>query len=57
MKTKVIILIAVSAVVTLSFTFVTVRDKQAPQAAKQESARTEESTPAGGFILEDRNTF
>lgn len=57
MKTKVIILIAASALVTLSFTFVTVRGKEAPQAAKQETTRTETTTPAGGFILEDRNTF
>ncbi len=50
MKTKVIILLAVSAVVTLSFTFASVN---APN--KQEAATTSAQAadaPAGGFVTE-----
>jgi hypothetical protein len=57
MKTKVIILLAASALVTLSFTFVTVRGKEAPQAVKTETTNTsaaEASAPAGGFTMADQ---
>lgn len=55
MKTKVIILLAASALITLSFTFVTVRGKEAPQAVKTETnTRAAGLAPAGGFAMEDQ---
>ncbi|MBT1711602.1 hypothetical protein KK062_25385 [Fulvivirgaceae bacterium PWU5] len=57
MKTKVIILLAASALITLSFTFVTVRGKEAPQAAVKTEINTsaaEASAPAGGFTMADQ---
>ncbi|MBT1687924.1 hypothetical protein [Dawidia soli] len=55
MKTKIIILLAVSAVITLSFTFVTVRGKEAPQTVKTEThTRAAGLAPAGGFAMEDQ---
>jgi hypothetical protein len=56
MKTKVIILLAASALITLSFTFVTVRGKEAPQVVKTETntSAAEASAPAGGFTMADQ---
>jgi hypothetical protein len=56
MKTKVIILLAASALITLSFTFVTVRGKEAPQTVKIETntSAAEASAPAGGFTMADQ---
>ncbi|MFZ2907044.1 MAG: hypothetical protein WAZ98_12630 [Cyclobacteriaceae bacterium] len=52
MKTKIIILLAISAVVTLSFTFAST----AKQGAKSNDIMTKEigSEPAGGFVSEDK---
>ncbi len=53
MKTKVIILIAISAVVTLSFTFASAK-KTAKPAHVEVQSKTADVAPAGGFGLEDK---
>lgn len=50
MKTKIIIFLAVSAVVTLSFTFASVKKSE----VKESQARETKSEPAGGFVSEDK---
>lgn len=53
MKTKIIILIAVSAVVTLSFTFASA--KRATISSKPNiSNKSDDKAPIGGFGLEDK---
>lgn len=55
MKTKVIVLLAVSAIVTLSFTFASATkpepDKKAESVTTEKQANSE---PAGGFVSEDK---
>ena len=53
MKTKVVIFLAVSAIITLSFTFSSVSkaDKKAKAATAEKQATNE---PAGGFVSEDK---
>jgi hypothetical protein len=52
MKTRVILLLAVSAVVTLSFTVVSVSN---PKKGNAESAiQTKAHEPIGGFVAEDK---
>lgn len=51
MKTKTIILIAISAIVTLSFTFASVKKSNEP---KQESTHQSHGEPIGGFVSEDK---
>jgi hypothetical protein len=53
MKTKIIILIAVSAVVTLSFTFASTKRTTVSSSANQ-SNRAAQEAPIGGFALEDK---
>lgn len=52
MKTRIIILLAASAIVTLSFTFVSVK-RNTP--VKEVPAQTSvvENEPVGGFVAED----
>ncbi|MEO7989521.1 MAG: hypothetical protein ABI663_08275 [Chryseolinea sp.] len=52
MKTKVIILIAISAVVTLSFTFASKRTAVSSKHTISNSA--DEKAPLGGFVSEDK---
>jgi hypothetical protein len=55
MKTKIFILLAASAIVTLSFTFVTVRGKEAHrQPTTTTTAPAHTTAPAGGFAMEDQ---
>jgi len=51
MKTKIIIFLAVSAVLTLSFTFASV--KISPEVKKTETNQTQ-NEPVGGFVSEDK---
>lgn len=52
MKNKIIILIAISAAVTLSFTFAS---KRSTTSAKSElSNKAADQAPIGGFALEDK---
>jgi hypothetical protein len=53
MKTKALTLIALAAVLTLSFTFANV-NKTDKQELKQEF-KTSHSEPAGGFAMDDKN--
>jgi hypothetical protein len=55
MKTKSIILLAVSAIVTLSFTLVSVRNSESKlePAAVTKSASVQ-NEPIGGFVSEDK---
>jgi|JI102314DRNA_FD_contig_51_2898384_length_579_multi_3_in_0_out_0_2 hypothetical protein len=50
MKTKVIVLLAVSAIVTLSFTFASVEKS----ATKEVPSAKSDDAPAGGFATEDK---
>ena len=53
MKTKIIIIIAISAVITLSFTFVSAkRTTQSPRASI--SNKNANDAPVGGFAMEDK---
>ena len=49
MKTKIILLVAGAAVVTLSFTFAT-----STRVEKKAIASQNDNAPAGGFALEDK---
>lgn len=53
MKTKIIIFLAISAVVTLSFTFSTVNNtsKKSKEAVTEKQVSNE---PVGGFVSEDK---
>ncbi|HYF71099.1 MAG TPA: hypothetical protein VD884_23380 [Ohtaekwangia sp.] len=52
MKTKNIVLLAISALMTLSFTFVSVNSSKTEKSSpKSEVAQSE---PLGGFALEDK---
>lgn len=53
MKTKAIVLIAISAIVTLSFTFASVNkaDKKSKEVVTEQQVSNE---PAGGFVSEDK---
>lgn len=53
MKTRIIILLAVSAVVTLSFTFKS-GNKVNKKAAKQVEQQKNSNEPLGGFVSEDK---
>ena len=53
MKTKAIILLAVSAVITLSFTFATVQN-ETPKQEKVKIGQDSSQQPAGGFVIEDK---
>jgi len=53
MKTKIIILIAISAVVTLSFTFASAK-KTTPSSSATVSNKTVDEAPIGGFAMEDK---
>jgi hypothetical protein len=54
MKTKIIILVAVSAVVTLSFTFASTNRTTASQKPSNISNKAAEEAPMGGFVIEDK---
>jgi hypothetical protein len=49
MKTKYILIIALTAIVTLSFTFIKTGTKNDPKI----TARVENSAPAGGLAVDD----
>ena len=51
MKTKIILLIAGAAVVTLSFTFASTSRVEKKEVATSNASANE---PAGGFVLEDK---
>jgi hypothetical protein len=51
MKTKVIVLVALSAIVTLSFTFASVN---APEKKEVISSSATADAPAGGFATDDK---
>ncbi len=53
MKTKVVIFLAVSAILTLSFTFSSVNkaDKKAKEVVAEKQVNNE---PVGGFVSEDK---
>ncbi len=53
MKTKLIILIAVSAVITLSFTFASAKRTTVSSNASRSDKAAQEA-PIGGFALEDK---
>jgi hypothetical protein len=52
MKTRVIIFLAITAVITLSFTFITVKSQKASSSVQIQSAKSQTS-PVGGFAMED----
>lgn len=54
MKTKAIILLAATAVVTLSFTFASVSNGSKEDKVKTEAKEIESKGPIGGFIVEDK---
>ena len=54
MKTKAIILIAVSAIVTLSFTFASVKSTDKKVVSTTETSAKASDAPAGGFVSEDK---
>jgi len=51
MKTKAIILIALTAIVTLSFTFASVNK---PTEVKKTTTEQKQDVPAGGLVSEDK---
>ena len=51
MKTKAIILVALTAIVTLSFTFASVNK---PAEVKKETTHQKQDAPAGGLVSEDK---
>ena len=53
MKTRIITLLAISAIATLSFTFKT-GNKAPKKAAKQTTEQKEANEPIGGFVSEDK---
>jgi hypothetical protein len=53
MKTKIIIFLAASAAVTLSFTFVSVRGKDAVSKTSSVSATAQHQGLSGGLIIEE----
>ncbi len=53
MKTRIIILLAISAVATLSFTFKATTKANKP-AAKQGTQQKQSNEPLGGFVSEDK---
>ncbi|HEY9005510.1 hypothetical protein [Ohtaekwangia sp.] len=54
MKTKTFGLIAIAAVVTLSFSFASVKKQGVRKNAEQKSERVIIDEPAGGFAMEDK---
>ena len=52
MKTKSIILLGIAAIITLSFSFVSVTTT--PKAGVKQATQQTVSEPAGGFALEDK---
>ncbi len=54
MKTKALGLIAVAAVVTLSFTFVSVKTKTVDKSIESKSLKVVHDEPIGGFAMEDK---
>ncbi len=53
MKSKVIILIALCAILTLSFTFASVKKTEVIETPTSQSHQAHEE-PAGGFVSEDK---
>ena len=53
MKTKVLSIIAISAIVALSFAF-TSSSKQIKKASKEMSQKNQDAEPLGGMISEDK---
>jgi hypothetical protein len=51
MKTKAIILVALTAIVTLSFTFASVNK---PAEVKKTTSQEKHDAPAGGLVSEDK---
>jgi len=51
MKIRIIILVAISAIVTLSFTFTSVKDNQKKT---QSTARLSGNEPIGGFVSDEK---
>lgn len=54
MKTKVLSLIAISAVVALSFAFTSSSKHTAKKATKEMSSKNQDAEPLGGLISEDK---
>jgi hypothetical protein len=55
MKTKVLSLIAIAAIVTVSFTFASVNTNTIKKNSKTNSAKvTHDESPIGGFAIEDK---
>ena len=52
MKTKIIVLLVISAVATLSFTFKAAN--KVNKTAKQNSQQKQSNEPLGGFVSEDK---
>ncbi|MBK5277570.1 MAG: hypothetical protein JJE09_01785 [Bacteroidia bacterium] len=53
MKTRIIVLLAISAVITLSFTFKAATKMNKPS-AKQTTQQMHADEPLGGFVSEDK---
>jgi flagellar basal body-associated protein FliL len=53
MKTRIIVLLAITAVATLSFTFKETTKENKP-AAKQSTQQKQAVEPLGGFVSEDK---
>jgi hypothetical protein len=54
MKTKALSLIAVAAIATLSFTFVTVKTKNVSKDIETKTLKVVHDEPIGGFAMEDK---
>jgi hypothetical protein len=52
MKTRILVLLAITAIVTLSFTFVTVRANKT-EAKPETTSVAAETAPIGGFAMEE----
>jgi hypothetical protein len=52
MKAKLLTLIAITALVTLSFTFASV--KESPKKSKTQRANSNGNEPIGGFVFEEK---
>jgi hypothetical protein len=52
MKTRILLFLAISAILTLSFTFISVNSSKKVNAIEQTDNTSEE--PVGGFISEDK---
>lgn len=54
MKARIIILVAVTAVVTLSFTFASSSNQTKKAVASEQPSKSSGSEPAGGFVVDDK---